>query len=49
LQQRFGKICVLTTVHDLQIVKEVPCEEHDTKVDLIVTPSKVIEVKCLQN
>jgi 5-formyltetrahydrofolate cyclo-ligase len=34
---------ILTTVHDLQIVEEVPAEEHDLSVDMIVTPTKVID------
>jgi 5-formyltetrahydrofolate cyclo-ligase len=35
---------VVTTVHDLQIVDDLPLEPFDVTVDLIVTPSKVIEV-----
>ncbi|AEH44851.1 5-formyltetrahydrofolate cyclo-ligase [Thermodesulfatator indicus DSM 15286] len=42
----FGKINpetpILTTVHPLQIVDEVPLEEHDFSVDIIVTPEEVI-------
>ncbi len=34
---------ILTTVHDLQIVDEVPAEEHDLSVNMIVTPTKVID------
>jgi 5-formyltetrahydrofolate cyclo-ligase len=34
---------ILTTVHDLQIVDEVPAEDHDLSVDMIVTPTKVID------
>ncbi|MEM3677840.1 MAG: 5-formyltetrahydrofolate cyclo-ligase [Candidatus Bathyarchaeia archaeon] len=40
---RFGRIPVLTTVHELQIVLAVPHEEHDTKVDYIVTPNRIIK------
>ena len=40
---KFGKIPVLTTVHDLQIVEKVPHQEFDTKVDYIITPNKIIE------
>jgi 5-formyltetrahydrofolate cyclo-ligase len=40
---KFGKIPVITTVHELQIVDEVPHEKHDTKVDYIVTPNKILK------
>ena len=43
-EKEFGKICVATTVHDLQIVRSVPSEKHDKKIDVIVTPNKVIKV-----
>jgi 5-formyltetrahydrofolate cyclo-ligase len=33
---------VITTVHDLQLVKGVPVDEHDFMVDVIITPTKVI-------
>ncbi len=46
-QEKFGKILVTTTVHDLQIVENVPHDEKDTKVDYIVTPTKII--KCNKN
>lgn len=41
IQKLFGKIPVVTTVHDIQLVDEVPVEEGDTKVDIIVTPTQV--------
>lgn len=34
---------VVTTVHELQIVDEVPASEHDLTVDSIVTPSRIID------
>jgi len=40
---KFGKIPVITTVHDLQIIDKVPHEKHDTKVDYIVTPNKILK------
>lgn len=43
--EKFGKIPVLTTVHDVQVVDSVPVEKEDAKVDIIVTPSKIIEVE----
>lgn len=41
--KEFGKIIVVTTLHDLQIVEKVPHEEFDTKVDYIATPGKIIK------
>jgi 5-formyltetrahydrofolate cyclo-ligase len=41
--KKFGKIPVITTVHELQIVEKVPHENHDTKVDYIVTHKRIIE------
>jgi len=41
--EKFGKIPVITTVHDLQIIKKVPHNEFDTKVDYIITPNKIIK------
>jgi 5-formyltetrahydrofolate cyclo-ligase len=43
-QQKFGKILIITTVHDIQIVDKVPVGKYDTKVDIIVTPTKLIQV-----
>lgn len=36
---------VATTVHDLQVVDELPLEPFDVTVDLIVTPTRQIEVR----
>lgn len=33
---------IVTTIHDLQIVQNVPESEHDLSVDRIVTPTRVI-------
>ena len=48
LLRRFGRIGpetpVATTVHDLQVVEGLPLEPFDVTVDLIVTPTRVIEV-----
>lgn len=35
-------IPVLTTVHDLQVVDHIPTEPHDFKVDIVVTPSRIL-------
>ncbi|MGQ9468638.1 MAG: 5-formyltetrahydrofolate cyclo-ligase [Nitrososphaerales archaeon] len=37
-------IMVITTVHDIQIVDSVPREEHDKRVDIIITPTKIIRI-----
>ena len=36
---------IVTTVHDLQVVEEVPAEEHDLTVDKIVTPTRIIDIR----
>ncbi len=36
---------VVTTVHDVQVVEDVPSEEWDIPVDVIVTPTRVIRTK----
>jgi len=44
LNRMFGSVLVTTTVHDIQVVEEVPFEEKDEKVSIIVTPTRVIRV-----
>jgi 5-formyltetrahydrofolate cyclo-ligase len=44
LNRMFGSVLVTTTVHDIQIVEEVPFEEKDEKVSIIVTPTQVIRI-----
>lgn len=34
---------VVTTVHPIQIVEEIPMSEHDSPVDVIATPDRIIE------
>lgn len=46
-QQRFAKIPVATTVHELQIVSSVPHGEGDTRVDAIATPERVVRIRNL--
>ncbi len=36
---------VVTTVHDVQVVEDVPSEEWDIPVDVIATPTRVIRTK----
>jgi len=38
-----GEPEVLTTVHPLQVVDELPHEKHDVPLDWILTPEKVVE------
>ncbi len=33
---------IITSVHDIQIVDNIPLEEHDLAVDIIVTPTQII-------
>lgn len=33
---------VMTSVHPIQIVREIPVEDHDVPVDIIITPEEVI-------
>jgi len=40
LKKAFGEVPVVTTVHDVQVVSAVPCEERDERVSSIVTPTK---------
>jgi 5-formyltetrahydrofolate cyclo-ligase len=44
IKEKYGEIPVVTTVHEIQIVDDVPFEPWDTKVDIIVTPERVIKI-----
>jgi 5-formyltetrahydrofolate cyclo-ligase len=44
IKDQFGKIPVLTTIHPLQMVEFVPHLNHDTRVDIVVTPEKIYRV-----
>ncbi|MGQ9537982.1 MAG: 5-formyltetrahydrofolate cyclo-ligase [Candidatus Bathycorpusculaceae bacterium] len=44
LRKKFGEIPVATTVHDLQVVENVPFEAKDEKVSIIVTPTRVVRI-----
>ncbi|MGB9980472.1 5-formyltetrahydrofolate cyclo-ligase [Methanobacterium sp.] len=35
---------VVTTIHEVQIIDNVPTEEHDQKINMIVTPQRVIRI-----
>ncbi|MEM5771188.1 MAG: 5-formyltetrahydrofolate cyclo-ligase [Candidatus Aenigmatarchaeota archaeon] len=43
--EMFGKITIATTIHELQVVEMVPRDEHDTKVDYIVTQKRIIPIQ----
>lgn len=47
IKQRFGKTPVVSTIHSIQLVEHVPSTEQDEKVDIIVTPTKIIRVKTI--
>lgn len=42
-----GDTTLVTTVHDLQIVEMVPHELHDQKINMIVTPERVIRTQII--
>lgn len=35
---------VVTTVHEIQIIDKVPTEEHDQKINMIITSERVIRI-----
>jgi len=39
-----SKALVVTTVHDVQIVEEIPQDAWDVRVDVIITPTKTIRI-----
>jgi 5-formyltetrahydrofolate cyclo-ligase len=36
---------VVSTVHEIQVVEKVPTEQHDQKINMIITPERVLRVK----
>jgi 5-formyltetrahydrofolate cyclo-ligase len=43
VKDKYGlDIRVLTTIHDLQMIDYMPTEPHDSKVDIVVTPSRIL-------
>jgi len=44
IKDQFGEIPVLTTIHPLQMVESVPHLNHDTKVDIVVTPERIYRI-----
>ena len=45
ITEKFGKVPVATTIHDVQLVDYAPSTPQDEKVDIVVTPTKIIRVK----
>jgi len=45
IKEKFGKVPVATTVYDVQLVEYAPSTPYDEKVDIIVTPTKIIRTK----
>ncbi|RLI04710.1 5-formyltetrahydrofolate cyclo-ligase [Candidatus Bathyarchaeota archaeon] len=45
IQEKFGPIPVVTTIHEIQFVERVPVEENDPKVDIIVTPKRIYHIQ----
>lgn len=45
IDEKFGKVIVATTIHDVQLVESTPSTPQDEKVDIIVTPTKIIRAK----
>ena len=45
LKEMFGEIPIISTVHDMQVVKAVPFEEKDEKISIIVTPTRIIRIQ----
>jgi 5-formyltetrahydrofolate cyclo-ligase len=40
-----SKTVIVTTVHDIQIIEEIPRDEWDVPVDVIITPSKIMRIR----
>jgi 5-formyltetrahydrofolate cyclo-ligase len=45
IKDQFGEIPVITTIHPLQLVDSVPHLNHDAKVDIVVTPEKIVRIE----
>ncbi|MFQ5940596.1 MAG: 5-formyltetrahydrofolate cyclo-ligase [Nitrososphaerales archaeon] len=39
------KVPVATTVHNIQLVDDIPSEDHDVPIDIIITPNRIIRTK----
>lgn len=45
LRDKCSDVLVVTTCHPVQIVKEVPAENQDERIDIIVTPDRVYYIR----
>ncbi len=45
IKEKFGEVPVATTIHDVQLVDYAPSTAQDEKVDIVVTPTKIIRIK----
>jgi len=40
-----SKTLVVTTVHDVQVVEDIPSQKWDAQVDVIVTPTRIVRIR----
>jgi len=40
-----SKTLAVTTVHDVQVVEDIPSQEWDVQVDVIVTPTRIVRIR----
>jgi len=40
-----SKAVVVTTVHDIQVIEDIPRDEWDVPVDIVITPSKIMRIR----
>ena len=45
IKEKFGKVPVATTIHDVQLIDYAPSTPQDEKIDVIVTPTKIIRIR----
>ena len=38
------KTPIVSTVHEIQILERVPLESHDKKINMIVTPERILRI-----
>ena len=35
---------IVTTVHEIQIIERIPSEPHDEKINMIITPERILRI-----
>ena len=45
IKEKFGKVPVVTSIHDIQLINYATSTPQDEKLDIIVTPTKIIRIK----